>query len=32
LAPLEVLTTSKYYVNQLPAECKNGWGYSKHCK
>jgi transposase InsO family protein len=29
LAPLEVLTTSKYYVNQLPAECKNGWGYSE---
>jgi transposase InsO family protein len=28
LAPLEVLTTSKYYVNQLPAECRNGWTYS----
>jgi transposase InsO family protein len=28
MAPLEVLITSKYYVSKLPAECKNGWGYS----
>lgn len=28
LAPLEVLTASKYYVKKLPAECKNGWDYS----
>ena len=27
-APLEVLSASKYYVEKLPAECKNGWGYS----
>jgi transposase InsO family protein len=27
-APLEVLTESDYYVSQLPAECRNGWGYS----
>lgn len=26
--PFEILTSSKYYVNQLPVECKNGWGYS----
>jgi transposase InsO family protein len=26
--PLEVLTESEYYVSKLPAECKNGWGYS----
>ncbi len=26
--PLEVLTESEYYAMQLPAECKNGWGYS----
>ena len=26
--PLEVLAASEYYINQLPAECKNGWGYS----
>jgi len=26
--PLEVLTASKYYVSKLPAECRNGWGYS----
>lgn len=26
--PLEVLTKSDYYLNQLPAECRNGWGYS----
>ena len=29
LAPLEVLTRSDYYVKQLPAECRNGWTYSK---
>lgn len=29
LTPLEVLTKSDYYVSKLPAECKNGWGYSK---
>ena len=29
MTPLEVLTRSTYYVNQFPAECKNGWGYSK---
>ena len=28
-APLEVLTESEYYLKQLPAECKNGWAYSK---
>ena len=28
LTPLEVLTRSEYYVSKLPAECKNGWGYS----
>ena len=28
LAPLEVLTASEYYVNQLPEKCKDGWGYS----
>ena len=27
-APLEVLTASEYYVKKLPAECRNGWGYS----
>jgi len=32
LTPLAVLTSSKYYMNQLPAECKNGWGYSLGCK
>ena len=32
LTPLAVLTTSKYYLNQLPAECKNGWGYAVGCK
>jgi transposase InsO family protein len=26
--PLEVLTSSEYYVSKLPAECKNGWPYS----
>ena len=26
--PLEVLVASEYYVSRLPAECKNGWGYS----
>ncbi len=29
--PLEVLTNSEYYVSQLPAECKNGWGYAHTC-
>ena len=28
LAPLEVLANSDYYLNQLPAECRNGWGYA----
>ena len=28
--PLDVLTESDYYVSKLPAECKNGWGYSKN--
>ena len=28
-APLEVLTSSDYYVSKLPAECKSGWGYSR---
>lgn len=28
--PLEVLTESEYYAMQLPAECKNGWSYSKY--
>lgn len=27
-APLEVLTESEYYLNKLPAECRNGWGHS----
>lgn len=27
-APLEVLTESEYYVEKLPRECRNGWGYS----
>lgn len=31
LAPLEVLTASEYYVSKLPAECRNGWGYSFAC-
>jgi transposase InsO family protein len=30
-APLEVLVASKYYVKKLPAECRNGWGYSFCC-
>lgn len=30
-APLEVLTEAEYYVSKLPAECKDGWGYSKSC-
>ena len=28
LTPLEVLTRSDYYISKLPAECRNGWGYS----
>jgi len=28
LVPLGVLIASKYYVSKLPAECKDGWGYS----
>jgi transposase InsO family protein len=28
LTPFAVLIASKYYMNKLPAECKNGWGYS----
>lgn len=28
LTPLAVLVTSKYYLNQLPRECRNGWGYA----
>lgn len=31
LTPLEVLTSSEYYVSKLPAECRNGWGYSSIC-
>jgi hypothetical protein len=31
LTPLEVLTRSDYYESRLPAECKNGWGYSVSC-
>lgn len=31
LVPLEVLTSSEYYVNQLPEKCKDGWGYSHIC-
>ena len=30
LTPLEVLVGSDYYVKKLPAECRNGWGYSKY--
>jgi hypothetical protein len=26
--PLEALIKSDYYVSKLPAECRNGWGYS----
>jgi transposase InsO family protein len=26
--PFAVLLGSSYYVSKLPAECKNGWGYS----
>lgn len=29
--PLEALMKSEYYAKQLPAECKNGWGYSIAC-
>lgn len=29
LTPLEVLAKSDYYVSKLPAECKNGWTYSR---
>jgi len=32
LTPLDVLTRSDYYVSKLPAECKNGWGYSRALK
>jgi len=28
LTPFAVLLESKYYISKLPAECKNGWGYS----
>jgi transposase InsO family protein len=31
LTPLEVLAASEYYMKQLPAECRNGWGYSFAC-
>jgi transposase InsO family protein len=27
--PLEVLASHDYYVSQLPAECRNGWGYAR---
>ena len=30
LTPLEVLTRSDYYTSKLPAECRNGWGYSTY--
>jgi transposase InsO family protein len=26
--PFDVLLSSSYYLSKLPAECKNGWGYS----
>jgi transposase InsO family protein len=26
--PLEVLTSSEYYMSKLSTECKNGWGYA----
>ncbi len=29
LTPIAVLNKSEYYINQLPAECRNGWGQSK---
>ena len=29
--PLEALTKSEYYAKKLPAECRNGWGYSVVC-
>jgi hypothetical protein len=28
LTPLGAMNQSEYYVSKLPAECKNGWGYS----
>jgi transposase InsO family protein len=29
MTPLEVLSKSDYYKSKLPADCKNGWGYTK---
>ena len=29
LTPLGAMNQSVYYVSKLPAECKNGWGYSE---
>lgn len=29
MTPLEALIGSDYYASKLPAECKNGWGYSR---
>ena len=31
LTPLDVMTSSSYYVSKLPVECKDGWGYSIPC-
>lgn len=31
LTPIAVLNKSEYYINQLPAKCRNGWGQSKPC-
>ena len=31
MTPFAVLNASEYYVKKLPAECKNGWGYSDVC-
>jgi len=28
MTPLEVLSKSDYYKSKLPADCKNGWGYT----
>lgn len=28
MTPFAVLNASDYYVDRLPAECKNGWGYA----
>lgn len=32
LTPFAVLNRSEYYREQLPEECRNGWGYSFACQ